>query len=216
MKKRFLSLIFLISIVTSFSFADSFTDAIQDLAVVAACKGTYNLSEAYGNTNEESDDYYRPQMLQNRFAQESGNMTRTLTFFGVCFDYAQFAWQDITEFKSWYNQQGMYEGQFWLAGTHNTSSPIELMGIGTKTDYTRLQNGVPIKTYSSSTRNVKAHGKATKHAWLWIERADGVWFWIDPTWTDIGGYVVYGYVNKNGEEIQCRPDKNIVSCGLIL
>ncbi|WP_215905147.1 alpha/beta hydrolase [Treponema phagedenis] len=34
----------------------------------------------------------------------------------------------------------------------------------------------------------------------------GVQFWIDPTWTDNGGWVVYGYV-ENGEEIQCRPDK---------
>ena len=38
-------------------------------------------------------------------------------------------------------------------------------------------------------------------------RNDGVWFWIDPTWTDNLGYVVYGYVS-NGEEIQCRPDKD--------
>lgn len=47
--------------------------------------------------------------------------------------------------------------------------------------------------------------RTTNHAWLWILRDDGIWFWIDPTWTDNLGYVVYGYVS-GGEEIQCRPD----------
>jgi hypothetical protein len=50
--------------------------------------------------------------------------------------------------------------------------------------------------------------RATDHAWLWIMRNDGVWFWIDPTWTDNSGYVVYGYVD-NGEEVQLRPDKEL-------
>ena len=127
------------------------------------------------------------------------------------FNYAQFAWSDITRYKSWYNQQGMYEGQFWIAGVHANSNQIELMSIGTKNDYSRLQNGEYIKTYNSSLRNVKTHRlnnqgeRTTHHAWIWIERADGVWFWVDPTWTDNCGYVVYGYI-KNGEEIQCHPD----------
>ena len=200
--------IFSISIILSAFFcnlfADSFTDAIQDLAVAIACKGTYAGAEA--GYDDDPDDFYTPNMMASRFASESGNKTMTATFYGVCFNYAQFAFTEIKNYKSWYNKQGMYESQFWLAGVHDNPNQIELMGIGTKNDYSRLQNGEYIKTYNTSLRSVKTHNGATNHAWLWIERADGVWFWVDPTWTDTGGYVVYGYV-KNGQEIQCRPDE---------
>lgn len=197
-------LIFFILILASHLFADSFTDAIQDLAIVIACKGTYAGSEA--GYDDDPDDYYKPNMMASYFANESGDKTMTTTFYGICFNYAQFAFSDIKTYKNWYNEKGMYESQFWLAGVHENPNQIELMSIGTKNDYSRLQNGEYIKTYNSSLRNVKTHGGATSHAWLWIERVDGVWFWIDPTWTDTGGYVVYGYV-KDGQEIQCRPDK---------
>lgn len=195
-------------------FADAFTYAIQDLAIQTACIGKYSMTEAGGGWYEDPDDWYTPQMMAERFAKMSGNMTRITTFYGICFDYADFAWHDIVKYKNSYNQVGMYEGQFWLAGVHSNSNQIELMSIAEPGEsYTRKQNGVSIKTYSNSIRNVKTHrlmnkgDRATYHAWLWIERSDGVWFWIDPTWTDNLGYVVYGYV-KNGEEIQCRPDKD--------
>lgn len=203
MKRKLLILLTFMIISTNF-FADSFTDAIQDLAVVIACKGTYARAEA--GYVDDPDDFYTPNMMASRFASESGNKTMTATFYGVCFNYAQFAFTEIKNYKSWYNKQGMYESQFWLAGVHDNPNQIELMGIGTKNDYSRLQNGEYIKTYNTSLRSVKTHNGATNHAWLWIQRADGVWFWVDPTWTDTGGYVVYGYV-KNGQEIQCRPDE---------
>ena len=203
MKRKLLILLTFMIISTNF-FADSFTDAIQDLAVVIACKGTYARAEA--GYVDDPDDFYTPNMMASRFASESGNKTMTATFYGVCFNYAQFAFTEIKNYKSWYNKQGMYESQFWLAGVHDNPNRIELMGIGTKNDYSRLQNGEYIKTYNTSLRSVKTHNGATNHAWLWIQRADGVWFWVDPTWTDTGGYVVYGYV-KNGQEIQCRPDE---------
>ena len=195
-------------------FADSFTDTIQDLAMQTACIGQYSATQAGGGWYDDPHDYYTPQMMAERFAKMSGNMTRTTTFYGVCFDYAQFAYQDIERYKSWYNQQGMYEGQFWLAGVHGDSSTIILSMPTTRENATTTQNGVYIKTFGDkSNRAVKTHRlknegtRATHHAWIWIQRADGVWFWIDPTWTDNLGYVVYGYV-KNGEEVQCRPDKN--------
>lgn len=205
MKKHPLcALLLLTSAITCF--ADSFTDAIQDLAVVAACKGSYSATQAGGGWYDDPHDYYTPQMLASRFARESGNQTKTATFYGVCFDYAQAAWEYIGQYESWYRQQGMYERQYWVAGVHSTSNPIELMSIGTRSDYSKLQNGVPVKTYANSSRNVYAHGNAKAHAWLWIQRADGVQFWVDPTWTNNSGYVVYGYVS-NGREIQCRPDR---------
>lgn len=151
-------------------------------------------------------------MMAQRFKNMSGNMTRTATFYGVCFDYAEMAYWDIKNYQSLYNKAGMYERQFWIAGVHADSSTIILSKPTSRENVTEIQNGVYVRTYgSSSYRDVKTHkqtnGKrATHHAWLWVERADGVWFWIDPTWTDNLGYVVYGYVS-DGEEIQCRPDE---------
>ena len=211
--KKIITVLILSLLFASNTFADIFTDAIQDLAVVSACKGIYSATEAGGGWYDDPHDYYTPQVMAKRFARESGTKTMTLMQYGVCFNYAQFAWTDIQQYNNWYNQKGMYESQFWLAGVYENPNQIELMSIGTKNDYTRLENGEYIKTYNNSLRNVKTHRlgnqgeRATYHAWLWIEREDGVWFWMDPTWTDNLGYVVYGYV-RNGEEIQCRPNKD--------
>lgn len=206
MKKIYL-LGFIFLLLSVYSFADSFTDAIQDLAMQTACIGQYSAAEA-GGWFDDPHDYYTPRTLAERFAKMSGNRTRTITFYGVCFDYAQFAYQDIEKYKSWYNERGMYENKFWIAGTHENSNLIELQYPGTESHHTTVQNGVyiVIPPNGRGKRYVKTHSGATNHAWVWIERADGVQFWIDPTWTDNSGYVVYGYV-KNGEEIQCRPSK---------
>ena len=211
MNKKKLCTIFLMGLLARSCmslFADTLTDALQDLAVRTACIGQYSMTEAGGGWYEDPHDYYTPQMMAYRLSKESGNMTRTSTFYGICFDYAQFAFEYIKQYTSYYNSVGMKERQFWVAGVLDNPRQIELMSIGTKTDYTRMQNGVPIKTYSTSLRNAKAHGNATYHAWIWILRADGIWFWVDPTWTDNLGYVVYGYVNNNGQEIQCKPNKD--------
>lgn len=151
-------------------------------------------------------------MMAERFKNMSGNMTRTTTFYGVCFDYAEFAYWDIKDYQTLYNNEGMRESQFFLAGVDSNSNVITLSSPSNRNEATRIQNGVPIKTYgSASFRDVKTHKmlngeRALHHAWLWIMRNDGIWFWIDPTWTDNLGYVVYGYV-ANGEEIQLRPDE---------
>lgn len=204
MKKRLSFFLVFALVTTSFSFADAFTDAIQDLAIQTACKGAYSMTEAGGVWNDDPHDYYQPWMMAERFAKLSGAKTRTETFYGICFDYAQFAFKDIERFEVWYQRQGLYERQYWIAETFNNANEIELTIPTTRGKETRMQNGVPIRSFGK--RNAKSHEGATLHAWLWIERADGVWFWIDPTWTDNLGYVVYGYV-QNGEEIQCRPDK---------
>lgn len=100
MKRKLLILLTFMIISTNF-FADSFTDAIQDLAVVIACKGTYARAEA--GYVDDPDDFYTPNMMASRFASESGNKTMTATFYGVCFNYAQFAFTEIKNYKSWYN-----------------------------------------------------------------------------------------------------------------
>lgn len=187
-------------------FADSFTDAIQDLAMQTACIGQYSATQAGGGWYDDPHDYYTPPMMADRFKDMSGDMTRTNTFYGICFDYAQSAYQDIEKYQSWYNKQGMYENKFWIAGTHENNNLTILQYPGTKSNHTTVQNGVYVIIPSGGECKVKTHDGATHHAWVWIERADGVQFWIDPTWTDNLGYVVYGYV-KNGQEVQCRPSR---------
>ena len=193
-------------------FADSFTDAIQDLAIQTACIGQYSATQAGGGWYDDPYDYYTPAMMAERFKNMSGNMTRTITFYGVCFDYAEFAYWDIKEYQTSYNNKGMGESQFFLATVDSNSNEITLSRPSNKNEATQIQNGVYVKTFgSASFRDVKTHKKlngerALHHAWLWVMRNDGVWFWVDPTWTDNLGYVVYGYV-ANGEEIQLRPDE---------
>ena len=210
MKK--LTTIFIVLLVfISVSFADSFTDAIQDLAMRTACIGQYSATQAGGGRYDDPQDYYTPQMIASRLAQESGNQTMTATFYGICFNYAKFGYEYLNRYEQYYNRQGMYENQFYLAGTHSDSNQIILSYPTTKGNHNMVQNGVYVKEIDyqpvRTHKHVNSTKRATHHAWLWIQRADGKWFWIDPTWTDNLGYVVYGYVSSNGEEIQCRPDK---------
>lgn len=191
-------------------FADSFSDILQDLAIQTACIGQYSATQTGGGWYDDPHDYYTPQMMAERFKNMSGSMTRTTTFYGVCFDYAQFAYEDIEKYQSAYNKAGMYESQFWIAGVHENTNTITLSYPANRNTANTIQNGVYVKE-SNRSQNVRTHKQAngtrtTHHAWLWVMRADGVWFWIDPTWTDNLGYVVWGYV-ANDEEIQLRPDE---------
>ena len=178
-----------------------------------ACVGQYSMTEAGGGWYEDPHDYYTPQLIAKRLSQESGNMTRTTTFYGICFDYAQFAYNYVKLYSDCYRSQGMRENQYWIAGTDENPNQIELQYPGDRNNFTVIQNGVYVKRPDNNPfRNVKTHKKlngsrATHHAWIWIQRSDGVQFWVDPTWTDNLGYVVYGYV-YNGEEIQCRPSRD--------
>lgn len=201
------SIILLFSLVSSY--ADSFTDILQDLAVQTACIGQYSATQAGGGWYDDPHDYYIPAMMAERFKNMSGSMTRTTTFYGVCFDYAQFAYDDIETYTKLYNQAGMYENAWWMAGVHENPNIITLSYPTNSNSANNVQNGVFVK--EGNTKNVKTHkmtngSRATHHSWLWVMRNDGIWFWIDPTWTDNLGYVVYGYV-ANGEEIQLRPDE---------
>ncbi len=211
MKKTFV-LLFMLLFLFSLSFADSFTDAIQELAMRTACAGQYIKEESEDGPCISMSDYYTQKLFTSEISQETNTSTKSSTFSGVCFDFAYYAWNYIKDNLSYFNSCGMIENQFWLAGVDDDSSLITLSKPTTKDNASSFLNGVPIKTYGEdSKRNIKAHKKtdgerATHHSWIWIERKDKVWFWIDPTWTDNLGYVVYGYVDANGEEIQCRPD----------
>ena len=56
-KSLFISIIVLS--LTNYSFADSFTDIIQDLATQTACIGTYSATQAGGGWYDDPYDYCR-------------------------------------------------------------------------------------------------------------------------------------------------------------
>jgi hypothetical protein len=72
--------------------ADDLADILQDLAIQIACIGMYSATEA-GKTSgvinryDDPDDWYTPPLMATRFAQMSGSMTRTNTFYGICWFY---------------------------------------------------------------------------------------------------------------------------------
>ncbi|EPF27204.1 hypothetical protein HMPREF1221_00007 [Treponema socranskii subsp. paredis ATCC 35535] len=206
--KRVCLLPVLLILFSTHTFADEFTDALQFLAVQIACVGQYSAAQAGGGRYEDPHDYYTPQLLADFFKEMSGSKTRTETFYGVCFDYAQYAYDTIKTYQSFYNKAGMYGSQFWIASTNGTSSVITLSCPAREYSATLRQNGVPVKEVNRmyvSTHKISDGERARNHAWVWVRRYDGVWFWIDPTWTDNAGYVIYGYVTET-EEIQLRPD----------
>lgn len=174
-----------------------------------ACIGQYSATQAGGGWYDDPQDYYTPPMMAARFKQMSGNQTKTDTFYGICFNYAQAAYDDIKKYKSTYNEKGMYETSWYIASAGPNGNSIDLYDPCTKEQATVIKNGVYVKrntTFNYKTHKILNGTRATNHAWLLIKRNDGVWFWIDPTWTDNLGYVVYGYIS-NGEEIQLRPDE---------
>lgn len=207
MKRNFVLPVLLI-VFSVVLYADEFTDILQDLAVQTACIGKYSATQAGGGWRDDPHDYYTPEMMAERFKAMSGNMTRTATFYGVCFDYAQAAYEDIQKYQNSYNKAGMYENRYWIVSAGTNSNVITLTRPTNYDDADTRVNGVYVR--KMSTEYVKTHTitgtQATNHAWLWIQRYDGVMFWLDPTWTDTLGYVVYGYI-LNGEEVQLRPDE---------
>jgi len=205
--KKSLFLIILSLILVYSILADDFANLLQDLAVQTACLGMYSTAQTGVYVNSRYDDppdWYNPPMLANRFAEMSGNMTRTITFYGICFDYAQFAWDDINKYQKMYNDAGMKGQQWYIAATRpNDPYTIILYDPTTKEKATIIMNGVYLK--ENSRHNVSAHDMASGHAWIWIQHNDGTWYWIDPTWTDNTGYPWWGSV-RDGMEVQYNPD----------
>ncbi len=207
MKKSFLFM--LLTILFSFQVfptsRENFSYAMQYLVRYTACLGKYNPAEA--NLTWEPANFYTEIMIAKDLAVESGKRTVTHTFYGLCFDYAHFALVDIESTPHFFESNGMKKNCFYMADTLDSNQVI--LSTIMKKNPDRTMNGVPLKNIK--TMNVKTHKdsqgfRATNHAWIWVQRVDGVWFWLDPTWTDNLGYIVWGYV-KDGEEIQLKPDR---------
>jgi hypothetical protein len=189
--------------------ADDLADLLQDLAVQTACLGMYSSAEAgvvdnVTNRYVDPPDWYTPPLMNTRFAEMSGEMTRITTFYGICFDYAQSAWDDIYKYQEAYNAAGM-KGQQWYIAASFPDDPntIILYDPVPSENATRILNGVPVREYAR--HKVYAHDGATGHGWLWVQHKNGTWYWIDPTWTDNSGYVWWGMI-ENGKEVTYYPD----------
>jgi len=187
--------------------ADDLADILQDLAVQTACLGMYSKAETGVYVTSRYDDpfdWYDPPIMANRFAEMSGNMTRTITFYGICFDYAQFAWDDIKRYQKMYNKAGMKDQQWYIAAADDGNpNAIILYEPVSEEEATTIGNGVYLK--ENSRYNVYTHDGVSGHAWLWVQHNDGTWYWIDPTLTDNTGFVWWGIV-EDGREAQRYPD----------
>ncbi|MDR1929280.1 MAG: tetratricopeptide repeat protein [Treponema sp.] len=202
MKKLSAISAFLLFVSTSPAFSDAFTDELQWLAKLTACIGQYNMAQTGDYTVKDPRDYYRPGDIREWLAKQDGSRTVTQTFYGICFDYAQWAYNTISQNQSQYERLGMNKGGYYIVSTGNNPRQIILYDPVSKDKATVRMNGVYVKEHSR--QNLRAHNDATNHAWLWVFGAGGTIYWLDPTWTDNSGYVWWGVV-QNGEETQIRP-----------
>lgn len=199
------------------SYADDFTDALQRLCIETACIGQFSDTQAGGGWWGDPLDYYTPQMVAEYLANMSGDKTRTETFYGVCFDYAQYAYNFLE--RDWTRYKSLGAKQYYIVGVDNNPNvmtlfdPVPENRVRWSNGYCvdsrdgmllEKHNGVYLK--KNRTMNVTAHENVTNHAWVLIQRDNGTWYWIDPTWTDNLGYVWYGYIS-GGREIQYSPDQ---------
>jgi tetratricopeptide (TPR) repeat protein len=180
----------------------SFTDELQWLAVQTACIGIYNMEQTGNYTLSDPHDYYQPNHIRSYLTALSGDETKNTMFYGICFNYAQAAYEDILQYQSHYENLGMRQSGWYIAAAFDNSGEIILFDPVSRENASMIANGVSVK--ENSRHKVRTHGSATKHAWLWVYGADGTIYWIDPTWTDNAGYVVWGIV-QNGAEVDMAP-----------
>lgn len=194
-------------------YADNFSSIIQDLAVQIACTGQYNATMTGGTWQDDPIDFYNPILMADRFTTLSGRRTEYQTFYGICYNYAKYAFLEIQNNQYLYEQNGMRKNQFYITGVDNVTDELSLLTLAKPGEHDTYRNGEYLNEYTTefiSSHKTTKGTRVTHHAWLWIQRDDGTWFWIDPTFTDNLGYVVYGYVDRDtDEEIQLKPDKNL-------
>jgi hypothetical protein len=185
--------------------AGGFEEALQWLTVEIACLGKYSSAQAGDYTLQDPHDYYTPEFISQYLAGKSGRRTMTKMIYGVCFDYAQLCWEELLESKTYYQDLGMTD--WWIVGVDDKPDVLTLYDPTADPQRADFRsNGVMLKTIRRE--RVRAHGGASYHAWIWIKEKSGRIYWIDPTWTDNTGKVVWGYVD-NGREIELPPAKDL-------
>jgi tetratricopeptide (TPR) repeat protein len=185
---------------------NTLADALQWLAVQTACVGQYNMAETGDFTAKDPQDYYQAPDIREYLARMSGDRTRVAAFYGICFDYAKAAYDYMTASSSYYANLGVKE--WYMAATWAANpNQIKLFDPVPRGQHTTFFNGAYMK--EKSRHNVQNHGnKPMNHAWLWVIGNDDTIYWIDPTWTDNAGYIVWGVV-RNGREEQAAPHQSL-------
>ncbi len=181
-----------------------FAEQLQWLAVVVACKGTYDMAYTGDFSTPNPTDYYTTSFIKKYLVSNEGKASRgTPTFEGICFDYADWAYKELSVTKAKYSNIA----GFWMVGTFADSNDIiryRIAEYGESSD--RTINDTPVVVFNHN--HIKAHDNAKHHAWFWVQSTDGTIYWIDPTWTDNSGRPVYGIV-RNGQEIELEPDSRL-------
>jgi hypothetical protein len=137
---------------------------LQWLAVQTACIGMYNNAQAGNYEMPDPVDYYTPADIRELLADLNDDRTRTDTFYGICFDYAQAAYDEITANRSRYEALGMRRGSWYIARTLEDPREVILYDPSSMEEVDLIMNGVYVT--ENSRKRVEAHGGATYHAWL--------------------------------------------------
>lgn len=171
---------------------------LQWLAVKIACKGVYDMAYTGNFRAKNPTDYYKTSFIKSYLAKNDGSASKGTTLFeGICFDYADFAYQELSENRKNYSSRIK---NFYMVGTFSNSTDIIAYRLAESGEnYDMIINRTPVVVYAHN--HIKAHSNATNHAWFWVVAADGVVYWVDPTWTDNSGRPVYGIV-RGGQEMQ--------------
>lgn len=178
---------------------------LQWLAVKIACKGVYDMAYAGDFRAENPVDYYKTSFIKHYLASNDGMASKGTTLFeGICFDYADFTYQELRDNKEFYSSR---ISKFYMVGTFRDAEDIIAYRIAKSGEAQNMTiNQTPVIVFSHN--NIHAHNGATNHAWFWVQAIDGTMYWIDPTWTDNLGCPVYGIV-RGGQEIQLPYDQRL-------
>ena len=178
---------------------------LQWLAVKIACKGVYDMAYTGDFRAKNPTDYYKTSFIKKYLATNDGKASKGTTLFeGICFDYADFAYQELSDNKKSYSSR---IAKFYMVGTFKDANDIIAYRLAAKGESSDMTiNRTPVVVFSHN--NIRAHDAATNHAWFWVQATDGTMYWVDPTWTDNSGRPVYGIV-RGGQEIQLPYDKSL-------
>jgi Flp pilus assembly protein TadD len=215
MKKRLLAVLLLITGIFAHAVdryspqGGSLADVLQWLAAYAACVGQYNTAYLgnYKSGDPDPENLYWPTDIREYMAEQSRDETKVDTFYGICFNYAQAAYNVITQnYRSDYASLGI-KAWYMAACWKTNPSEIKLFDpVSSREQSTTRFNGVYMR--ESSRHNVQNHGDIPmNHAWLWVYANDGTIYWIDPTWTDNSGYIVWGFVRNGREEPEAPAER---------
>lgn len=175
---------------------------LQWLAVKIACKGVYDMAYTGDFKAKNPTDYYKTSFIK-RYLTKNGTSSRGTTLFeGICFDYADFAYKELSTNRKEYSSK---ISKFYMVGSFKDPNTIVVYRIAKSGEaHDMIINGTPVIVYSQ--RQIRAHKNATLHAWFWVQAKDGTMYWVDPTWTDTLGRPVYGIV-RGGQEIELKADQ---------